>query len=327
MTVAYELDSRLVIGIASSALFDLTDSDAFFQGHTEVEYREYQQARQDETLEPGAAFPFIKRLLALNDLRPDDPVVEVIVLSKNDPLTGLRVMRSIAKHDLPITRAVFGQGRAPHKYIEAFSMSLFLSGNRADVDEAVKAGSPAGHVLPSSAQYDDSDPTLRIAFDFDGVLGDDKSERFYKEGGLDSYQDHEAKHRDVALAPGPLKPLLADLNVIQGLESDRRALEPDYQPRLRISLVTARNAPAHERAVHSLRSWGVNVNEAFFLGGIEKAKVLGVMQPHIFFDDQTVHLDGVVADVAGVHVPYGIANEVEGNHSEQGDEVADRVKE
>ena len=306
---AYELSDRLVVGVASSALFDLTESDAYFQEHGEAAYRKYQDKHLDDQLQPGVAFPFIQRLLGLNDLRPSDPLVEVIVLSRNDPTTGLRVMRSVESHCLDISRAVFTQGKAPYEYIGAFDMSLFLSGNRPDVDEAVRLGFPGGHVLPSQAEYDESDRSLTVAFDFDGVLANDESERYYKDGGLGPYLEHEAEFRLEALGKGLLQPLLADLNKIQSIEDERVAEDKTYEPRLRIALVTARNAPAHERAIHSMRDWGVRVNDAFFLGGIEKAKVLRVMRPHIFFDDQTTHLDGAVGDIAGVHIPYGVANE------------------
>lgn len=307
--MAYELDDRLVVGVASSALFDLTESDAYFREHGELAYREYQDNNLEVPLAKGVAFPFIQRLVRLNDLRADDPLVEVIVLSRNDPDTGLRVMRSVKHYGLDVTRAIFTQGKAPYEYIGALDMSLFLSANRADVDAAIHAGFPAGHVMPSTAEYDEADPTLRVAFDFDGVLADDSSERKYKSAGLDDYMVHEDANRDRPLEPGLLKPLLADLNRIQQIEESRRVDDPDYTPRLRIALVTARNAPAHERAVHSLRKWGVRVNDAFFLGGIEKARVLRVMQPHIFFDDQDLHLTGALDDVVGVHIPYGVANE------------------
>lgn len=305
----YDLSDRLVVGIASSALFDLTDSDAYFREHGEAAYRRYQEDKLDEQLPPGVAFPFIQRLLGLNDLRPEDPLVEVIVLSRNDPDTGLRVMRSVASHKLDISRAVFTQGLSPHRYIKAFEMSLFLSGNRADVDEAIALGYPAGHVLPSQAIYDDNDRSLTVAFDFDAVLANDDSERFYQENGkLDEYLERELELRLEALGQGLLAPLLADLNKIQSLEEDRLLEEPNYAPRLRVALVTARNAPAHERAIQSMREWGVRVNDAFFLGGIEKAKVLGVMRPHIFFDDQTTHLEGAAGVTSGVHIPFGVAN-------------------
>lgn len=311
--MAYELSDRLVVGVASSALFDLDVSDTFFREHGELAYRQYQDEHIADTLSKGVAFPFIQRLLQLNDLRPGDPLVEVVVLSRNDADTGLRVMRSISDHKLDMTRAIFTQGVAPYDYIGALEMSLFLSGNRPDVDAAIAAGFPAGHVLPSQAEYDDSDPTLRIAFDFDGVLADDSSERVFKADGLAEYMAYETTHRADALEPGLLKPLLGDLNRIQSLEEERRLEDDSYRPRLRIALVTARNAPAHERAVHSLREWGVRVNDAFFLGGIEKARILKVLRPHVFFDDQDIHLTGAAEHIAGVHVPYGVANEIVAN--------------
>lgn len=312
----YELSHRLVVGIASSALFDLTESDDFFQRNGEEAYRRYQDERLDDTLPPGVGLPFVRRLLALNDLTPGDPAVEVIVLSRNDPSTGLRVMRSVTAHGLPITRAVFTQGQAPYRYIDALGMSLFLSGNADDVHAAVQAGYPAGHMRwaagridePTPPQPDDQDDALRIAFDFDGVLADDSAEQVYRSSDVDSYRRHEQEHRDQALDPGPLAPLLEKLNRLQELEARRAEEDPSYALRLRIALVTARDAPAHERAVASLRSWGVQVNDAFFLGGIAKGPVLQAMRPHIFFDDQEVHLADL-DDVVGVHVPYGIANQ------------------
>lgn len=304
----YNLSDKLVVGVASSAIFDLAESDAYFREHGEAKYRIYQNERINETLEPGVAFPFIQRLLNLNDLRPGNPLVEVIIMSRNDPMTGLRAMRSVRAHGLPITRSVFTQGRAPYDYIDTFEMSLFLTANREDVDAAIKRGLPAGHVLPSTATYDDADPSLRVAFDFDGVLASDEAERVYREDGIAKYKDHEDAHSHIPLAPGLLQPLLADLNRIQSLEDERRASDPTYSPRLRISLITARDAPSHERAVHSMREWGVNVNDAFFLGGIEKSKVLMVLRPHIFFEDQQQHLEPALDHIAGVHIPYGVAN-------------------
>ncbi|WP_425465830.1 5'-nucleotidase [Nocardioides rubriscoriae] len=305
----YDLKNRLVIGVASSALFDLTDSDAYFLETNEEAYRVYQMDRVDDPLHQGAAFPFVQRLLGLNDLRPENPPVEVIILSKNDPVTGLRVMNSVRHHDLPITRAVFSRGRQTHQYMPALGMSLFLSESAKDVQAAIEAGHPAGRVLSRAAADDPQDPELRVAFDFDGVLGDDSAETVYKTaGGLGPYKEHELANRDVPIPEGPLKNLLADLNLIQDLETARTKQDPSYEPRLRIALVTARDAPAHERAVTSLRDWGVTVDEAFFLGGVEKLAVLSVLKPHIFFDDQTIHLDGAENLYAGVHVPYGIAN-------------------
>ncbi len=301
--MGYDLGNHLVVGIASSALFDLADSHRVFQEDGEQAYRRYQEAHRDQPLQPGVAFPFARRLLSLNDISP----VDVIVLSQNDPDTGLRVMRSIAHHELPITRAIFTQGRAPYRFMPALNMCLFLSANDKDVRQAVETGLPAGRVLDSTFVDDAQDDELRIAFDFDGVLASDSSERVMQAEGLDSFQSHEVANVVTPLEPGPLKNFLAAINRIQQREEEHRLANPDYRSRVRVSIVTARSAPAHERAVLSLKRWGVTVNDAFFLGGVGKAGVLDVLKPHIFFDDQPLNLTS--REVPGVHVPFGIINE------------------
>ncbi|MGR6968109.1 5'-nucleotidase [Streptomyces cynarae] len=307
--MAYELQKRLVIGIASSALFDLAEADAVFRERGEEVYRSYQEQHLHDTLGKGVAFPFIRRLLSLNDLSPDDPLVEVIVLSRNDPDTGLRVMRSIQSHGLPISRAIFMQGRSPYHFMPALNMSLFLSANETDVREAVALGLPAGRVLGTGAADESEDQDLRIAFDFDGVLADDASEQVYQADGIEGFRSHETMNAATPHDPGPLRDFLASVNRLQQREEEQRAKDPDYKIRVHVSLVTARNAPAHERAVRSLKGWGVTVNDAFFLGGIDKSTIMGVLKPHIFFDDQVSHLAGTSRSTPSVHVPFGKMNE------------------
>ncbi|MFD8422538.1 5'-nucleotidase [Streptomyces sp. NPDC059466] len=308
--MSYELVNRLVIGIASSALFDLAEADVVFREQGEESYRAYQEEHLDDTLGKGVAFSFIRRLLSLNDLSsPDDPLVEVIVLSRNDPDTGLRVMRSIQSHRLPISRAIFMQGRSPYHFMPALNMSLFLSANETDVREAVALGLPAGRVLGSAAADETDDQDLRIAFDFDGVLADDASEQVYQADGIEVFRSHETMNAATPHDPGPLRDFLASLNRLQQREEVQRAKDPHYKIRVHVSLVTARNAPAHERAVRSLKGWGVTVNDAFFLGGIDKSTIMGVLKPHIFFDDQVGHLVGTSLNTPSVHVPFGKMNE------------------
>ncbi|APZ35594.1 5'-nucleotidase [Microbacterium aurum] len=307
--MAYDLEHMLVVGVASSALFDLTEADRVFREHGEARYREYQETHIADSLEPGVAFPFIKRLLSLNDLSEDGaPLVEVIVLSRNDPETGLRVMRSISDHRLPITRAIFMQGRSPYAFMGALNMSLFLSQNEKDVRVALEMGFAAGQVIGSPAA-DPEGTDLRIAFDFDGVLADDSSERVMQEEGLPAFHAHETKHIDEPLPDGMLSDFLRGINRIQDIEEARASADPGYDRRVHVAIVTARNAPSHERVVKTLQSRGVRVNDAFFLGGIEKAKVLRVLKPHIFFDDQIGHLRGAADEVPSVHVPFGVINE------------------
>jgi 5'-nucleotidase len=302
--MGYDLAKRLVVGIASSALFDLAESDGVFRQEGEEAYRRYQEEHLATPLRPGMAFPFVRRLLSLNDISPEDPLVEVIVLSQNDPDTGLRVLRSVEHHGLGITRAVFNQGRAPYRFMPALNMSLFLSANESDVRKAVAMKLPAGRVLDAAFTDDAADPELRVAFDFDGILADDASDQVWQREGLPAFQGHEVANMVTPHEPGPLRDFLAGLNRIQRREEQQG---PDYRRRLRISIVTARGAPAHERAVTSLKRWGVMVNDAFFLGGVGKAGVLDVLRPHIFFDDQPHNLAGL--HVPGVHVPFGVINE------------------
>lgn len=301
-----DLSEMLVVGIASSALFDLTESDEVFRELGRDEYERYQEEHLNDTLLPGTAFPFIRRMLGLNELRAG--LVEVIVMSRNSPKSGLRVMRSIASHSLPITRAVFREGNSSFEFMPTFNMSLFLSANKDDVVRAVGDGHPAGHVLPSGANLDRDEAGLRIAFDFDGVLADDSSERVYQEGTLDQYFQYERVHAEEPLNPGPLRNFLAGINRIQRVEEARVATEDGYERRVSVSLVTARNAPAHERAVRSLESWGVHVDDAFFLGGIDKTGVLNTLRPHIFFDDQVKNLANPALTTPAVHIPFGVHN-------------------
>lgn len=310
--MAYELDHRLVIGIASSALFDLGEADEVFRNQGEEAYRNYQESKLDAPLAPGIAFPFIKRLLSLNDLgdeATEGRLIEVIVLSRNDPDTGLRVMNSIEHHGLDVSRAVFTQGQAPFTYIPALSISLFLSANGDDVRHAIAQGYPAGQVVASAAVDDPEDPQIRIAFDFDGVLTDDESEQVYQGEGLVAFRQHEVENLVTPHNPGLLQEFLLKVHEIQKLEEARRKVDPEYSNRLRVSLVTARDAPAHKRAVLTLKEWGVVVNDAFFLGGISKGRILEVLRPHIFFDDQRGHLEDTAKYSPAVFIPFGRINE------------------
>jgi 5'-nucleotidase len=309
LNVPYLLNDRLVLGIASSALFDLTESGAVFDQEGESAYRAYQEAHLNDPLPPGVAFQFVKRLLSLNDLSPspDDPLVEVVIMSRNDPETGLRVMKSIEHHGLPITRAIFRAGQSPYAFIPALNVSLYLSADEEAVRSALTSGYPAGLVLASSAEEDETSD-LRISFDFDGVLTDDSAERVYQAEGLEAFHADETDHVNDPLPEGPLLPFLRALSRIQEIERDRLLSDPKYHKRLTISIVTARNAPAHERMVHTLKKWEVSVDDAFFLGGIEKGLILQTLRPHIFFDDQRAHLEGAAKYVPSVHVPFGDLN-------------------
>jgi 5'-nucleotidase len=305
----FQIENKLVIGVASSALFDLSGSHQVYLERGPDEYRKYQEEHLDEVLPRGVAFPFIRRFLNINKCFPRQAPVEVVLFSRNSPETGLRVMRSIQAYGLDISRAAFTTGKSPYAYLPAFNASLFLSANEEDVKNAIAVNYPAGLVLPSEIADDESDIELRVAFDFDGVLADDESETVFKRDGLDEFHAHETLHVDRPHQPGPLADMFQKLAMMQRMEERAQRRDPGYRKIVRIAIITARSAPSHERVVTTLKSWGVSPDETFFLGGMEKARVLSVFKPHIFFDDQLTHLKAAPGGtIPMVHVPFGIAN-------------------
>lgn len=306
----YPIEKKLVVAVSSSALFDLEESDRVFREKGPKEYKAFQEANIDKILGKGVAFPFIRRFLSINNRLPDRMPVEVVLLSRNSTTTGRRVFRSIQAYGLDISRAAFLTGASPFPYIPAFNASLFLSANEADVQKAIDVNYPAGIVLPSKVVDDEDDPELRVAFDFDGVIADDESEAVYKAGDLTAFHSHETSFQTQPHNPGPLADLFQKLSSMQGLEAKLEKQDPNYKRMLRTAIITARNAPAHERVVTTLEKWGVWPDETFFLGGMEKNRILSVFKPHIFFDDQRAHLKQSAGNIPMVHVPFGVANRV-----------------
>ena len=292
----------LVIGISSRALFDLRESHDVFEAQGLAAYLDYQVAREDTFLEPGVAFPLVRKLLALNDDAVDHPRVEVILLSRNSADTGLRIFNTIEHFGLNIERAAFTNGESPWKYMEAFGADLLLSTNADDVRRALRKGYAAATILPGGASGRDTGQ-LRIAFDGDAVLFSDEAERVYQEQGLAAFAASERQAANQPLSGGPFKPVLEALHRIQS------AFPIEGNP-IRTALVTARSAPAHKRVVLTLREWGIRIDEALFLGGRSKGEFLKAFGADIFFDDQQVHIESARAHVASAHVPNGIVNEV-----------------
>lgn len=305
--MAYPIEKKLVVAVASSALFDLNESHKVYQEKGIEEYRKFQEENIDKFLNKGVAFPFIKRLLRLNEVFSEEKPVEVVLLSRNSPETGLRVFRTIQHYKLDITRAAFFSGSSPYRYLPAYNVSLFLSAEETDVIAACNEGYAAGKILPSIIEDDDNDIELRIAFDFDGVIASDEAERIYQKEGMKAFHEHEQASAKTPLEPGLLGDLFKKISYFQKMEAKRQLKDPDYKRILKTSIVTARNAPSHERLINTLKSWGVDVNEAFFLGGIDKSRILDIMHPHMFFDDQMGHLSKL-KNVPAVHIPFGITN-------------------
>jgi 5'-nucleotidase len=292
------LEGQLVVAISSRALFDFEDENHVFEAGDDRAYMQLQLQRLDRPARPGVAFSLVNKLLAFND---SVARVQVVILSRNDPVSGMRVFRSCQHYGLPIDRGVFTRGESPWRYLKPLDANLFLSTNEADVRSALEAGVPAARVFPHSARATDAHPNeVRIAFDGDAVLFSDEAEVIYQRDGLDAFQVHEVEHSSQPLAPGPFKPLLEALQRLQ------RAGSPDM--RLRTALVTARSAPAHERAIRTLMNWEIEVDEAMFLGGLSKGKFLKEFEPDFFFDDQTGHVNSAAAHVPSGHVASGVSN-------------------
>ena len=295
-----DLTGRLVVAISSRALFDFEEENALFESTNDQAYMRLQLERLEQPAKAGVAFRLVQKLLKFNT--GEDKRVEVVILSRNDPVSGLRVFRSVQGAQLGIDRGVFTRGRSPFSYLQPLKANLFLSANADDVRAALNAGFPAAMVYTHSRNEDSHPDEVRIAFDGDAVLFGDESERVYRKEGLDAFQTHEADHASRPLPPGPFKPLLEALHRLQQ-ESSRSA-----PVRLRTALVTARSAPAHERAIRTLMDWNIGIDEAMFLGGLDKGPFLREFEPDFFFDDQTRHVESAALHVPAGHVPHGIAN-------------------
>jgi 5'-nucleotidase len=293
------LDGRLVVAISSRALFDFEDENRVFEASDDRAYMQLQLQRLEQPARAGVAFSLVHKLLAFNSV--EKPLVEVVILSRNDPVSGMRVFRSCQHYGLPIERGVFTRGQSPWRYVKALNAHLFLSANEPDVRSALGAGVAAARVYPHSARASDAHPDeVRIAFDGDAVLFSDESERVYQDAGLAAFQAHERARAATPLAPGPFKPLLEALQRLQR--------GPAGAMRLRTALVTARSAPAHERAIRTLMDWHIEIDEAMFLGGLAKGEFLREFEPDFFFDDQTGHIDDAALHVPAGHVAAGISN-------------------
>jgi 5'-nucleotidase len=305
-----DLSDTLVIGISSTALFDLSEADDAFRLHSAIdktsavqEYRTYMLAHEDEPLKPGTGMPLVKALLQLNTYRACEalPLVEVVVMSRNSPETGIRVLHNIRKLGLPISRHAFTGGESVVDYLEAYDVDLFLTTDLNDAQRVIDGGMcPAALIKPPPAEeYKIPEGQVRIAFDGDAVLFDEESELIFKAEGLNAFHQQEDAKQDEPMRDGPYATLLRKLARLQ----ERLPFGVGVSP-VRIAIVTARNAPAEMRVIKTLRHWGVYVDELFFLGGVEKAAVLKAFRPHIFFDDQDLHLEKISRIYPACRVPY-----------------------
>ena len=296
--MAVTLDNKLVVGISSRALFDLEYENTIYEEQGLQAYLAYQRDHEQDILKPGTAFPLIRALHKLND--GDEQLVEIIIMSKNSADTSLRIFNSFEHYGLDISRAALVGGNKIAPYLSAFRTGLFLSANEEDVQEAINAGIAAGLICSHNdleIQPDEVMDQIRIAFDGDAVIFSDESEKIFKSQGLEAFEEHERLNARKPLPEGPFAKLLTTISHVQ------KKFPTDNMP-IRTALVTARNAPAHERVIRTLMAWGVRIDEAFFLGGVQKSDFLKAFGAHIFFDDQAVHTEPASKLVPAARVPY-----------------------
>jgi 5'-nucleotidase len=293
--MAYDLKEKLVVAISSRALFDLEEENRLFTEKGVEDYYRHQIANEEKVLKRGAAFGFVKNLLKINR-RFDNRLIEVIILSRNNAATGLRIRRSIEHYGLDIERAGWTAGRPISRYLKAFDVDLFLSAHEKDVQEAIDAGVAAARIIPRKYGKKHRRKEVRIAFDGDAVLFSDESERIYSRKGLDAFLKHERENAQKPLPEGPFAKLLKVISKIQ----ERFPMEKSP---ITTALITARNFSTFERVMRTFDAWGVRVDEAFFLGGVEKRRIVDSFGADIFFDDQDVHLRGTSRKTPSAKVP------------------------
>ena len=297
--MSVDLSQILVIGVSSRALFDLEEENTIFNEKGLLEFRKYQYEHENELLKPGTAFYLVKSLLELNK-QASKQIVEVVVMSRNSPETGVRVMNSIKAHGLDINRLAFTGGESLYGYIAGYDVDLFLSIDPEDVQKVIDSGSSAAALIYAPpSEFISETSRVKIAFDADAVLFSDDSEFRYKTEGLDAFQKHEKENEKNAMKEGPFAKLLIKLSKIQ----EHLPMAVEISP-LRLAIITARSAPSHLRVINTLREWGVYIDEVHFLGGLSKDKILATFGAHIFFDDQEAHLGPASKVVPSGKVPY-----------------------
>lgn len=295
-------DDVLVIAISSRALFDLEQGHKIYENEGIDAYCQYQIEHENDVLKKGVAFSLVRKLLALNEQDAVNTHVEVVLISRNSADTGLRIFNSIAHYGLNITRAAFTSGKPPWSYAQSFNADLFLSADSLDVANALDANLAAATILPHTPRRKgQKNDELRVAFDGDAVIFSDHAEQIFQDKGLEEFTESEKSAANDPLPGGPFKSFLAALHRIQNAYDAR-------QSPIRTALFTARAAPTHERVIRTLRAWDIRIDEAVFLGGMDKGNFLKSFQADIYFDDQAGHCESTRKHVPTGHVPHGVSN-------------------
>uniref|UniRef100_A0A3P9K1U6 5'-nucleotidase, cytosolic IAb n=1 Tax=Oryzias latipes TaxID=8090 RepID=A0A3P9K1U6_ORYLA len=306
--------NAITIAVSSRVLFNMEKEQQIFEQQGMEEYIKYQVAHETESFSPGPAFSFVKALEAVNaqlrELYPEsEELFDVVLITNNHANVGLRLINTINHYQLVIERFCMTGGNSPIGYLKAYHTNLYLSADPDKVHEALEAGIAAATMFTPDKMTEVSETQLRVAFDGDAVLFSDESEQIYKAHGLDKFFEHEKAHENKPLDHGPLKGFL---EVLGKLQKKFYAKGHRMDCPIRTYLVTARSAASSgARALKTLRSWGLEIDEALFLAGAPKGPMLEKIRPHIFFDDQMFHVEGAAEmGTVACHVPYGVAQRI-----------------
>lgn len=283
----------LTIGVSARALFNLDDEHALFESQGLDVYVAHQISHEKSPLQIGPAFPFVKAMLSINT--EEKTLVQVVLISGQHPNIGLRVLRRAQDSGVDIHRAAFTGGSSVIPYLQAFEVDLFLSRSAEDVQTALDFGVPSAFMSALSETYlAPEHEVIKVAFDGDSVLFSDESEAISKTQGLEAFVKNELTNVDVPMKEGPFARFLQALHYIRDI----------YPDKIRIALVTARSGTSIDRAVKTLRHWGIHVDEGFFLGSLPKGNFISAFKPHIFFDDQEKHIQSASPHAPSGRVPY-----------------------
>lgn len=273
----------LTVAVASRALFDLEEEHALFEREGLGAYAALQAERERLGAPPGPAYAFIDALSRINaNGNPLAPDINLVVVSRNDAVSGLRVLESISHHGVGASRAMMTGGRDVARLLSSIGADFFLTRSPADAEAAMRMGIGSAVMEGSSLDFPHGNE-IRVAFDGDAVLFDDVAERAFETGGYQGWIDHETTNRDAFMGHGPAARLAKKLSDLKSVASARGTP-------IRIALVTARDHGARARAVKTLRHWGVSLDEAYFVGAMSKADVLADFKPHLFLDDRASHV-------------------------------------
>ncbi|XP_044142416.1 cytosolic 5'-nucleotidase 1A [Bufo gargarizans] len=303
--------NAITIAVSSRALFRMEEEEKVFEEQGLEEYVKYQLEHENEPFNPGAAFPFVRALEAVNahlrELYPNsEDLFDIVLMTNNHAQVGVRLINTINHYNLFIERFCMTGGNSPIGYLKAYHTNLYLSSDAQKVQEAIEEGIAAATIFNPSHNVSINEEQLRVAFDGDAVLFSDESEQIVKEHGLDKFFEHEKAFENKPLAQGPLKGFLESLGKLQK-KFYHKGMRMNCP--IRTYLVTARSAAScGARALKTLRSWGLETDEALFLAGAPKGPMLEKIRPHIFFDDQMFHIEGAQEmGTIAAHVPYGVA--------------------